>query len=78
LQTLQVTPPFVHFGEQDDGADLKPIKSKSPCNDSKGLPDTYGPTAAFWTKFVATFQSLFALILIFLTGLTARRRFQIN
>lgn len=43
-----------------------------------GLANTAGPWTVFGISFLATIQSLLALILAFLAALAARRRFQIN
>ena len=42
------------------------------------LKNVYGSGTAFWVSILATLQSAFALVLIFLAGVAARRRFQIN
>ena len=52
------------------------LEAEDACK--SGLKNTYGSGTALGVSFLATLQSAFALILIFLAGVAARRRFQIN
>jgi hypothetical protein len=42
------------------------------------LIEAQGPVTGFWVRFVASLESVFALVLVFLFALAVRRRFQIG
>ncbi len=55
-----------------------PIQNKSSPNCPSDLLKRYGTSTALGVRMLASFQSLLALLLIFLTALAARRKFQIS
>ncbi len=62
--------------------DVKPVATaqnpKGVCKDRSDVPKTFGIGSSFGVRLLASLQSVFALILVFLAALAARRRFQIN
>ncbi|WP_018147611.1 pentapeptide repeat-containing protein [Henriciella marina] len=59
--------------------DLSPEPGSDPCAIQDGVDyKLWWPGTPIWIRLIASFQSLSAIVLVFLSGLAVRRKFQIN